>query len=258
MASRSQLDLVISSLVLIRKASSAIDAALGLPAADRAQLEESLDAVRADLNQVIKQLGGSIPGASALGRRPEVKMAAGIVDFVARQGAVQLGAVAGLADAVRQGGDSRSLAQRIERHLAAEGVASRDDLAGALGIEPDAARLQEAIERALSSGRAEWYGPDLYGVPRGQLEELVSEEAEEAEELDAAVEAGEARGPGALGAAVESLESSLGALGTALTDAPTSEPAVPERIRELRRLADDGVISEDEFELKKREILERM
>jgi len=248
---RSQLDLVINSLVLIRKASSAIDAALGLPAADRAEIEGNLDAVRGDLNLVVKQLGGAIPGASALGRRPEVKTAAGIVDFVARQGAVQLGAVAGLADMVRQGGDSRMLAQKIERHLATEGVASRDDLAGALGVDPESARLQEAIERALGSGRAEWYGPGLYGVPRGQLEELASDEAAEVGEE-------EPEHRGGLGAAVESLESSLSALGTALSNSTSSESAGPEQIRELRRLADDGVISESEFELKKREILEQM
>ena len=251
MPGRSQLDLVINSLVLIRKASSAIDAALGLPAADRAEIEGNLDAVRGDLNLVVKQLGGAIPGASALGRRPEVKTAAGIVDFVARQGAVQLGAVAGLADMVRQGGDSRMLAQKIERHLATEGVASRDDLAGALGVDPESARLQEAIERALGSGRAEWYGPGLYGVPRGQLEELASDEAAEVGEE-------EPEHRGGLGAAVESLESSLSALGTALSNSTSSESAGPEQIRELRRLADDGVISESEFELKKREILEQM
>ena len=251
MPGRSQLDLVINSLVLIRKASSAIDAALGLPAADRAEIEGNLDAVRGDLNLVVKQLGGAIPGASALGRRPEVKTAAGIVDFVARQGAVQLGAVAGLADMVRQGGDSRMLAQKIERHLATEGVASRDDLARALGVDPESARLQEAIERALGSGRAEWYGPGLYGVPRGQLEELASDEAAEVGEE-------EPEHRGGLGAAVESLESSLSALGTALSNSTSSESAGPEQIRELRRLADDGVISESEFELKKREILEQM
>jgi hypothetical protein len=256
LANRSQLDLIISSLVLIRKASSAIDAALNMPAADRAELEGNLDAVRGDLNGVVKQLGGSIPGAAVLGRRPEVKAAAGIVDFLARQGAVQLGAVAGLADTVRQGGDSRGMAQKIERHLAAEGVASRDDLAVALGVEVESTRFQEALERALGSGMAEWYGPGLYGVPRNQLEELASDESEVELEDDAAeAEAGDS---GGLHTAVASLEGSLSALGSALSQTASEEPAGPEQIRELRRLADDGVISETEFDLKKREILERM
>ena len=135
-----------------------------------------------------------------------------------------------------------------------KGVASREDLAGALGIEPDSERLQEALERALGSGRAEWYGPGLYGVPRGQLEELASEEA--------AAETGDTEATGGvrggLDAAVSSLEGSLTSLGTALSDTTATEPAGPEQIRELRRLADDGVISEREFELKKREILDRI
>ena len=255
MAPGSQLDLVISSLVLIRKASSAIDTALGLPASDRAELEGNLDAVRGDLNRVVKQLGGSIPGAANFGRRPEVKAAAGIVDFLARQGAVQLGAVAGFADTVRQGGDSRSIAQKIERHLAEEGVASREDLGVALGVDPESSRFQEALERALGSGLAEWYGPGLYGVPRGQLEELASDEPESAEADEEAPADSEG---GGLQTAVSSLETSLASLGSALSTTAADEPAGPEQIRELRRLADDGVISEHEYESKKREILGRM
>jgi hypothetical protein len=214
MSNRSQLDLLISSLVLIRRASSALDAALGLPASDRAQLEAQVEQVRDDLGRVVTQLGGSIPGASSLAKRPEVKMAAGIVEFLARQGAAQLGAVAGVADTLRAGGDSRSLAQRIERHLVAVGVASREDLAGELGIEPDSPRLQEALERALGSGRAEWYGPGLYGIPRHRLEEIAAEqappnEAEAADPLPAADD---------LQSAVSELESSVDALGTALRE----------------------------------------
>jgi hypothetical protein len=223
MASRPQLDLLISSLVLIRRASSAIDAALGLPAADRAQLEAQVEQVRDDLGRLVTQLGGSIPGASGLARRPEVKMAAGVVEFLARQGAAQLGAVAGVADTLRAGGDSRKLAQRIERHLAETGVASREDLARELEIEPDSPRLQEALERALGSGRAEWYGPGLYGIPRGRLETLAADESREP-------------GPGAesedvddptLENAVSELERSLEALGTALDESGDETPPPP-------------------------------
>lgn len=274
MANGSQIDLLISALVLIRKASGAIDAALGLPAADRAQLEDRLEAVRHDLGRLMTQLGGAVPGASAIGRRPEFKVVAGVVEFVARQGAAQLGAVASVADTLRQGDDSRALAQRIERHLAETGVASRDELAEALAIEPGSPRLQEALERALGTGRAEWYAPDVYGVPRSRLEDMAGEEAAaspaatsaepEAEAgVGGATEEDESREgedgkPADLGGAVSELESSLAALGTALGEIRSGGRTRPERIRELRRLADEGVISEPEFERKKREILDRI
>jgi hypothetical protein len=226
-ASSSQIDLLINALVLIRKASSAIDTALGLPAADRAQLEDRLEAVRDDLVRLMSQLGSAVPGASAIGRRPEFKAAAGIVEFVARQGAAQLGAVASVADTLRQGDDSRALAQRIERHLAETGVASRTELAEALGVDPDSSRLREALERALGTGRAEWYAPDVYGVPRSQLEELAEDEvslrpagsqAEPGETEGEAEAAADDGAPGDLGTAVGEIESSLADLGTALRE----------------------------------------
>ena len=236
MANRSQLDLLINALVLIRRASTAIDTALGLPAADRARLDESLDEVRHDLGRLMAQLGGTVPGASAIGRRPEFKAAAGIVEFLARQGAAQLGTVASVADTLRQGDDSRTLAQRIERHLAETGVASKADLAEALGVEPDSPGLQEALERALGTGRAEWYAPNVYGVPRSRLEELAGDhvgptpgvshpaipEAGVAGERDTAGDAN--GGPTDLGGAVSELERSLAALGAALGEIRRSPP----------------------------------
>jgi hypothetical protein len=262
MEARSQLDLLIHALVLVRKASSAVEAAVGLPATDRAELEEQLEAVRHDLSQVVRQLGGAIPGGSTLAKRPEVKAAAGVVEFLARQGATQLGAVAGVADALRQGTTSRALAQRIERRLAEVGVASREDLAEALGVEPESIELQEAIERALGSGRAEWYGPGVYGVPRSQLEELGAHPplAAGASEAEVAAEPDEGEEPTGfdhLQAAVSSLEHSLGGLATALRSSGADRPD-SDRIRELRRLADEGVISTEEYERKRREILETL
>jgi len=193
-------------------------------------------------------------------------MAAGIVEFIARQGATQLGAVAGVADTLRTGSDSRSLAQQIERYVAEVGVASRADLAEVLGVDQSSAELQEAIERALGSGRAEWYGPGVYGLPRGQLEALgrrstatTSESPEptapygsEAELSDEAESE-----PGSvpqLQAAVRSLEGSLRALGTALHGAG-AERSDSDRIQDLRRLADDGAISRAEYEERRQEIL---
>lgn len=227
--SRQQLDLVINALVLARKASSAIDTALGLPAKDRAQLEEDLDAVRHDLGQLVNQMAGSVPGASGLGRRPEVRMAAGVVEFVARQGAAQLGAVAGIADTLRSGGDSRTLAQKVERHLAQEGIASREDLAEALKMDPSSNRFREALERALGSGQAEWYGPDVYGVPRSRLEGMVAAQPEPDPDAAAEPEAqpeSEGNG-GTLSRAVGELESSLAELGRSLRDADAGVDPAP-------------------------------
>ncbi len=266
MESHSQLDLVIKGLVLVRKASSAVEVALGLPRPDRDQLDAQVDAVRRDLGRVVTQVGAAIPGAGVLGRRPEVKMAAGIVEFIARQGANQLGAVAGAADTLRTGNDSRSLAQRIERYVAEVGVASRADLAEMLGVDQGSTELQEAIERALGSGRAEWYGPGVYGLPRGQLEALGSRPASAtpesseraAPEESASEHSDEASSePGSvpqLQAAVSSLEGSLRALGSALhrTGAERSDN---DRLQDLRRLADDGAISREEYEAQRQEIL---
>jgi hypothetical protein len=263
MESHPQLDLVIKGLLLIRKASSAVEVALGLPPPDRDQLDAQVNAVRRDLGRVVTQVSAAIPGAGALGRRPEVKMAAGIVEFIARQGATQLGAVAGVADTLHTGSDSRSLAQRIERYVAEVGVASRADLAEVLGVDQSSNELQEAIERALGSGRAEWYGPGVYGLPRGQLEALggqpaatTSESSEQkAPEPELSDEAESE--PGSvpqLQAAVRSLEGSLRALGTALRGAG-AERSDSDRIQDLRRLADDGAISRDEYERRRQEIL---
>ncbi len=255
MDSRSQLDLMISSLVLIRKTSSAIDAALALPAADRAKLESILDQVRGDLGQVVGQVGSAIPGASGIVKRPEIKAVAGVIEFVARQSANQLGAVAGVADALRSGEDSRALANRIDLHLRSAGVSTREEIGAALRVDPAEPRLQEALERLLGSGRAEWYGPGVYGVPRGQLEELSDLGPR------AVAEDGDDRGgvaidpPRHLAGAVNALEGSLGALAAALSDADRAERTPAERIRELRQLADEGIISSAEFERRKRDLL---
>jgi hypothetical protein len=205
----SQLDLVINALVLIRKAQSAVDAAVHLPTADRARLDEQLEAVRADLGNLIGAVAGAVPGAGTIAGRREVKMAAGVVEFLARQGAAQLGAVAGVADALR-GADSRTLSRRIEEHLTEVGVASRDELARAIESDPQSPQFQEALERALGSGRAEWYGPGSYGVPRGELEDLADRGT--GEETGAP----SARREPELDTAIAELEASLATLSSSL------------------------------------------
>ncbi len=214
MAPRTQLDLLITALALTRKASNAVDTALGLPASDRAQLDENLDRVRNDLGRLVNQVAAAIPGAGALGRRPEVRTAAGIVEFLARQGAAQLGAVASVADTLRTGGDSRSLAQKIHGRLAEDGVASREELADGLGMEARSPQFQEALERALGSGLAEWYAPNVYGIPRRDLEDMAETNAPEAA-IDAPTDARDLR------AAVTELEGSLADLSASLQ---ASEP----------------------------------
>jgi hypothetical protein len=215
----SQLDLVINALVLIRKAQSAVDAAVHLPTADRAQIDDQLEAVRTDLGNLIGAVAGAVPGAGTLAGRREVKMAAGVVEFLARQGAAQLGAVAGVADALR-GADSRTLAKRIEQHLAEVGVASRDDLAHAIESDPESPQFQEALERALGSGRAEWYGPGSYGVPRAGLEEA-AERPSPAEVEEATPEQKQD-----LDDAITELEASLAALSSSLGENGAEEASV--------------------------------
>lgn len=257
MAARNQLDLVITSLVLIRKASSAIEAALNLPASDRAQIEGQIEAVRSDLSQLLNLIGGSIPGAGGLAKRPEVKAVAGVVEFLARQGSSQLGAVAGVADALKSGDDSRGLAQRIEARLRADGIATREELAAGLKIDADSPQLQEALERLLGSGRAEWYGPGVYGMPRGQLEVMGTVDpggAEDTDEEDAAED--ESDDQPKLAVAVSALEGSLSVLAGTLSEGTPEEIPAEERIRELRHLADSGVISDEEFEARRRELLD--
>lgn len=210
MAPRNQLDLLINALVLTRKASSAVDTALGLPASDRAQLDDNLDKVRSDLGRLVNQVGAAIPGASVLGKRPEVRTAAGVVEFLARQGAAQLGAVASVADTLRSGGDSRTLAQKIHKQLGDNGVASREELAQSLGLDPRSAQFQEALERALGSGLAEWYAPNVYGIPRRELEDLADSQPAAEPESDPPAEQQDLR------AAVTELESSLAELSSSL------------------------------------------
>ena len=181
----SNLDLAINALVLIRNAQRAIDAALRLPAEDRASVAEHVDAVRRSVGQVAASLAATIPGAQSLAgasqvaagglaTRREFRALTGMVSFFARQGSEALGAVAGMAGAL--GGRDRSLAlsERITVRLAEVGVATREDLARELGVEPRSPDFQDALERTLGTGRAEWYGSGTYGLPRGDLEAMIS------------------------------------------------------------------------------------
>ncbi len=229
----SNLDLAINALVLIRNSQRAIDAALRLPAEDRAAVADQVEAVRRSVGQVASSLAGTIPGAQSLAgagqvaaggiaQRPEFRAVTGMVSFFAKQGSEVLGAVAGVAGSLGGGRDrSLALSERISKRLAEVGVATREDLARELGVDPRSADFQEALERTLGTGRAEWYGAGTYGLPRDELEAMISKarklsEGEPVSAQDAPAEPGAPSLP-ALGSAIDELNSSLDQLSGAVS-----------------------------------------
>ena len=225
----SNLDLAINALVLIRNAQRAIDTALRLPAEDRAAVAEQIEAVRKSAGQVAASLAATIPGAQSLAgagqvvggglaQRPEFRALTGMVSFFAKQGSEALGAVAGVAGSL--GGRDRSLAlsERISKRLAEVGVATREDLARELGSDPRSADFQDALERTLGTGRAEWYGSGTYGLPRDELEAMIAAARQTADESTAPAEERVAPDPSApLDSAIEELNSSLDVLSGAVS-----------------------------------------
>jgi len=241
-AQPSNLDLAINALVLIRNAQRAIDAALRLPAEDRAAVAEHVEAVRRSVGQVAGSLAATIPGAQSLAgagqvaagglaQRPEFRALTGMVSFFARQGSEALGAVAGVAGSLGGGRDrSLLLAERITRRLREVGVATREDLARELDVDPRSADFQDALERTLGTGRAEWYGSGTYGLPRKELDGMISK-ARQATDA-APPEAAEPRSAElpALGNAMDELNASLdrlsGAVSTRRDPGDGMDPAV--------------------------------
>ena len=237
----SNLDLAINALVLIRNAQRAIDTALRLPAEDRAAVAEQVEEVRHSVGQVAASLAGTIPGAQSLAgagqvaagglaQRSEFRALTGMVSFFARQGSEALGAVAGIAGSMGGGRDrSLALSERISSRLEEVGVATREDLARELGVDPRSADFQDALERTLGTSRAEWYGSGTYGLPRDELEAMISEareaserSAEEQSAEPAEAEAARAPRPG-LDSAIDDLSSSLDELQGAVS--ARTEPA---------------------------------
>jgi len=234
----SNLDLAINALVLIRNAQRAIEAALRLPAEDRAAVAEQIDAVRRSTGQVAASLAATIPGAQSLAgagqvvggglaQRPEFRALTGMVSFFAKQGSEALGAVAGVAGSLGGGRDqSLVLSERISKRLAEVGVATREDLARELDVDPRSGDFQDALERTLGTGRAEWYGSGTYGLPRSELETMISaarQTADDTEPAGAEAEAADAPGPEQSGAiapldgAIDELNSSLHRLSGAVS-----------------------------------------
>ena len=152
-----------------------------------------------------------------------------MVSFFARQGSEALGAVAGVAGSLGGAGDrSLALSERISKRLAEVGVATREDLARELAVDPRSTDFQEALERTLGTGRAEWYGAGTYGLPRDELEAMISKARKASEGVPAAeppeAPAGlEAPSIPALGSAIDELNSSLDQLSGAVS-ARTGDP----------------------------------
>lgn len=227
----SNLDLAINALVLIRNAQRAIDSALRLPAEDRAAVAEHIDAVRKSTGQVAASLAATIPGAQSLAgagqvvggglaQRPEFRALTGMVSFFAKQGSEALGAVAGVAGSLGGGRDrSLALAERISKRLTEVGVATREDLARELDVDPRSSDFQDALERTLGTGRAEWYGSGTYGLPRDELETMISkarEAGDEARRAEAELEPVEAAGPEPSGSTAAPLDSAIDELNSSL------------------------------------------
>ena len=244
----SNLDLAINALVLIRNAQRAIDTALRLPAEDRAAVAEQVDAVRRSTGKVAASLAATIPGAQSLAgagqivgeglaQRPEFRRLTGMVGFFARHGSEALEAVAGVAGSLGGGRDrSLGISERIAKRLAEVGVATKEDLASELGMDPRAPEFQDALERTLGTGRAEWYGSGTYGLPRGELQSMISRARDEAEAQAAVVETDASDEPApvseSLDSAIDELNSSLDRLSGAVSarggdenGAPGAEPS---------------------------------
>jgi hypothetical protein len=240
LAQQTNLDLAINALVLIRNAQRAIDAALRLPAEDRAAVAEQVEAVRKSAGQVAGSLAATIPGAQSLAgagqvvgeglaQRTEFRALTGMVSFFARQGSEALGAVAGVAASLGGGRDrSLALSERITKRLEEVGVATREDLARELAVDARSSDFQDALERTLGTGRAEWYGSGTYGLPRGELETMISKARAASAKADDGPEgadepAAAERPPIApLGSAIEELNSSLDELSDAVASSTSA------------------------------------
>jgi hypothetical protein len=233
-AQSSNLDLAINALVLIRNAQRAIDMALRLPAEDRAAITDQVDAVRRSTGKVAASLAATIPGAQSLAgagqvvggglaQRPEFRAMTEMVGFFARQGSEALGAIAGIAGSLGSGRDSSlAMSDRIAKRLAEVGVATRDDLARELEVDQRSQEFQDALERTLGTGRAEWYGSGTYGLPRGELQAMISRAKQEAEEHAVPADASEPGEPqpplaASLDTAIDELNSSLDRLSGAVS-----------------------------------------
>jgi hypothetical protein len=162
----------------------------------------------------------------------------------------------------------RSLEQRIVELIDRFGLCSQDHISAALGLDDDAPELRAALERALAVDNVSWYGHGIYGLASESLRTFVPTEDIWSE--TAPTDDGEV----GTDAALDRLKTSVKSLAKALSQ-PDDEPAdggppsiessigtadrtgdPVSRLKQLKELADAGVITEAEFEAKKSSLLE--
>jgi hypothetical protein len=148
------------------------------------------------------------------------------------------------------------------------GLASLDHIAGALGLDNDAPELRAALERAISDEEILWYCNGIYGLSLDRLggfepeRDIWAETKPVTEDKD-------------LGHALKELEASVKGLAAAMNvngpegpspsvqaagqSAPSTSDEDPyEGLRQIQALRDAGILTEDEFQAKKGELLNRI
>lgn len=148
--------------------------------------------------------------------------------------------------------------------LEERGLAYREALAMEVGLPGfSSPEFQAALERAMFSGRVVWSSPRVYALPQARLHGF--------ERPDGLL----AAGPVDMKAALSDLATAVARLGKAMSAARAMAPsdgATPQlavapngssngavqQLRDLAELRDAGVISADDFESKKGELLKRM
>ena len=164
----------------------------------------------------------------------------------------------------------------VVEHVQGLGLAGRDELALAVGVpEFHSPTFVAAVERALAAGAIEWLGPSLYGLPRETLAETAPPQPEPDERadgrklravlLDLAREIAELRaavsrerGGQETGSPAQRYASSTETRSAlpGLTISSASDPV--DRLRRLKELADEGLLTAEEFARKRAEILGEM
>ncbi len=168
--------------------------------------------------------------------------------------------------------------QAVNEHIRRVGLAGRNELAIAVG-SPDssAADFLAAVERALVAGTIEWLGPGMYGLPRDELAGMQPPPAgddgrgartsskelrtmlvnlkREIDELTQAIAKARAEAAPPPDEAAPATAPAAAALGGVASSgpAPASDPLA--KLRTLKALLDDGVITEADFERKKADLL---
>jgi hypothetical protein len=170
-------------------------------------------------------------------------------------------------------------------HLRAAGLADGDAIAKAARLSGSSdPYFKLAMTRLIEAGQAEWYGENTYGVPRAELSSALADRRQQQRNVRASLgdlwKSGQAlslglkalsdvrRAPGLTfptahmteAAPVEPWPDVLPQLDehvSAPTESLQSANDALEQIRTLGQLRDAGILTSEEFEIKKREMLAR-